>query len=246
MRSADGQNRGDRPVLFFARAIPEPGPSLLRAVFALAGCVGGDAGGSAADADADADAVGVGVVAAPLSHEAIVAGVPGATVLLPTIVDRVDAEIIEAAGTVAPGHLELRGRLQQHRRRRGDRARRAGDQHPRGPDRRHRRSHVDVAPGGGPERGARADVSSTADRTGSGIRSCCAAATWPVGRWASWAWGASAAPLPVGPRVSACGSIYTRRSGPLARRPAESPPGIDPTSGSIAPNWTTCCARPTW
>ncbi len=72
--------RGDRPVLFFARAIPEPGPSLLRPVFTFAGCELGEAPG------------------APFSHEAIVAGASGATVLLPTIVDRVDAEVIEAAG----------------------------------------------------------------------------------------------------------------------------------------------------
>jgi glyoxylate reductase len=77
--------RGDRPIVFFARAIPEPGPSLLRPVFALAGCVLGD--GEAGDGPGK-----------PLSHEAIVAGTSGATVLLPTIVDRVDAEVIEAAG----------------------------------------------------------------------------------------------------------------------------------------------------
>ena len=90
--------RDDRPVLFFARAIPEPGSSLLRPVFALAGCVAGDAGGSAVDDAGGGGGGGEGSVPAPLSHEAIVSGVPGATVLLPTIVDRVDVEIIEAAG----------------------------------------------------------------------------------------------------------------------------------------------------
>lgn len=66
----------DRPILYLTRLLPEPGPALLAEAFSVRG--------SHEDRSP--------------SREELLAGVPGAQAILCLILDRIDAEVMEAAG----------------------------------------------------------------------------------------------------------------------------------------------------
>ena len=89
---------------------------------------------------------GPGRTRRPPSRAELEAGIAGASAAVITLTERVDADLLAAAGTTAEGHRQRGRRVRQHRPGRGRRRRRDRHQHPRRPRPRHRRPHLRADP----------------------------------------------------------------------------------------------------